>query len=137
MPLCDKIGLEAKRITGHKISSLYDDKRSNFTSNIKQFEYCILLIVQSPIYKTKIDRTTSKTKPLQNRSWRCQHIFFSQIKPVEMLQKWGLVICHSKANKEARLVEWKVYFILDASDEAQRKADISPKSNCPLPTIRG
>ena len=62
MPLCDKIGLEAKRITGHKISSLYDDKRSNFTSNIKQFEYCILLIIESPIYKTKIDRTTKRNR---------------------------------------------------------------------------
>ena len=31
-----------------------------------------------------MDRTTSKTKPLQNHSWRYQHIF-RQTKTVEML----------------------------------------------------
>ena len=34
--------------------------------------------------------------------------------------QWGLVACHSKANKEVRLMERKVWFILDASLSGSR-----------------
>ena len=42
--------------------------------------------------------------------------------------KWGPTACCSKANKEARLVEGKVCFILDVEE------DSCPKDNPPLPT---
>ena len=32
------------------------------------------------------------------------------------LQKWGPAACHSKASKETRMVERKVYFIAEASN---------------------
>ena len=42
---------------------------------------------------------------------------------------WGLAAHHSKANKEARLVERKVCFISDAGNWGWRVADTCPKSN--------
>ena len=47
--------------------------------------------------------------------------------------KWDLGACHSKAIKEARLVERKVCFILDASNWGLegRGADFYPKDNPP------
>ena len=44
--------------------------------------------------------------------------------------------CHSKANKQARLLERKIFFISDATSWGGKKADICPKVNfTPNPTI--
>ena len=53
-------------------------------------------------------------------------------------QKWGPVSHCSKDNKEARLVERKVCFILDASNRGRGRVDTCPKADSPtLLTISG
>ena len=46
-------------------------------------------------------------------------------------QKWGPVSHCSKDNKEARLVERKVCFILDASNRGRGRVDTCPKADFP------
>ena len=46
---------------------------------------------------------------------------------------WGLAAGHSKANKQARLVESKVCFTSDAGYLVGRMAYICPKADSPTP----
>ena len=50
-------------------------------------------------------------------------------------RKWGLIAHCSKANKEVRLVERKVYFISDAHNGGRGRADTSPKAESTPLTI--
>ena len=52
-------------------------------------------------------------------------------------QKWGLAAHCSKANKEARLVERKVCFILEAGNQQGRELDSRLKASCPPLTTNG
>ena len=52
-------------------------------------------------------------------------------------QEWGLAAHCSKANKEARLVERKVCFILEAGNQGGRELDSCLKASCPSPTTNG
>ena len=47
----------------------------------------------------------------------------------------GLAASRSKANKQPRLVERKVYFISDADNWGQGRVDVCPKANSRLPPI--
>ena len=47
----------------------------------------------------------------------------------------GLAASRSKANKQPRLVERKVYFISDADNWGQGRVDVCPKANSGLPPI--
>lgn len=47
-------------------------------------------------------------------------------------QKWVPAACYSNVNKEPRLVERTVHFILDASNQAER-ADSRAKADSPTP----
>ena len=49
-------------------------------------------------------------------------------------RKWGLAAHCSKANKEARLVERKVCFILEAGNQWDRELDSCLKASCLPPT---
>ena len=48
---------------------------------------------------------------------------------LECNQGWGPAAHCSKANKETRLVERKVCFILDAGNEGAGRMDSRPKAN--------
>ena len=48
---------------------------------------------------------------------------------------WGLAAGHSKANKQARLVERKVCFTSDAGFLVGRMAYICPKADSPTPPL--
>ena len=52
-------------------------------------------------------------------------------------QKWGLSSRCSKANKEARLVERNVCFILEAGNQQGRELDSCLKASCPPLTTNG
>ena len=88
--------------------------------------YLILsLPIPTPILQT-ITNLISVIVFLHTFSWfhtkwnksECSGIFFGGVSCLFHLAcnwQWGLAACHSRANKEVRLMERKVCFILDAS----------------------